>query len=72
MKQMKIFTNNQIQIDGQQTGYSVYQKDNETIVFQYKTGQKIQMPFSRYALSTQKGRDLFQRHFLDTINEVTL
>lgn len=71
MKPMSIFTNNQIEIDGQQTGYCVHQKENGTIVYQYTTGQQIQMPLARYALSTQQGRDLFQRHFLDTTNEVT-
>jgi hypothetical protein len=73
MKPLQIFTNNQISIDGKQTGYSVYQQDNKTVVYEYATGQQIQMPMTRYALSTKQGRDLFQRHFLDSLsNMVTL
>jgi hypothetical protein len=68
---MNIFTNNQIEIDGKQTGYAVYQKDDKTAVYHYVSGQEIEMPMTRYALSTQAGRELFKRHFLDAIKEVT-
>jgi hypothetical protein len=73
MKPMQLFTNNQIQIDGKQTGYAVYQLDAKTFVYHYATGELLPMPMARYALSTQQGRDLFQQHFLDTLsNMVTL
>jgi hypothetical protein len=68
---MKIFTNNQIEIDGKQTGYSVYQKNSKTSVYHYLNGQEIEMPMQRYTLSTQAGRELFNRHFIDAIKEVT-
>ena len=69
---MNIFTNNQIEIDGKQTGYAVYQKNCKTVVYHYVTGQELPMPMARYALSTQDGRNLFKRHFLDAIAEVTV
>ena len=66
---MKIFTNNQIEIDNKQTGYAVYQKENRTVVYHYATNQEIEMPNTRYALLTQDGRNLFKRHFLDSIKK---
>ena len=67
---MDIFTNNQIAIDGKQTGFSVYQKDSKTCVYHYLTGREIQLPLTRYALSVQGGRDLFERHFIDAIHNI--
>jgi len=67
---MRVFTNNQIEIDGKQTGYAVYQKDNGTVVYHHATSQEIVMPMTRYALSTHDGRALFKRHFLDSIKNI--
>lgn len=68
---MNIFTNNQIEIDGKQTGYAVYQKDSKTCVYEHQTEQELLMPMQRYALSTQAGRELFKKHFQQAIAEVT-
>jgi hypothetical protein len=65
---MNIFTNNEIEIDGKRTGYAVYQKYSKTVVYHYLNYREIEMPMQRYTLSTQAGRELFKRHFIDATN----
>lgn len=64
---MEIFTNGNISLDGQPTGYGYAQEAAGTKVFSLKTGERVTMPLRRYRLTVESGRALFERHLRDAL-----
>ena len=61
---LTIYTNNQIAINGTQTELAVFQQPSGTVVYNYETGEKLNMPANRYTLSTEAGRAEFEEHVM--------
>jgi len=49
-----IHTNGMITKDSSDTGYSVFQKEEKTVVLHRPTQESVEMPSQRYALSHDK------------------
>ena len=61
---LTIYTNNHIAINGAQTELAVFQQHSGTVVYNYETGDQLNMPANRYTLSTEAGRAEFEEHVL--------
>ena len=61
---LNIYTNNHIAINGTQTELAVFQQPSGTFVYNYETGEKLNMPATQYSLATEAGRAEFEEHVL--------
>jgi hypothetical protein len=59
---LTIYTNNHIAISGTQTELAVFQQPSGTVVYNYETGEKLNMPRTHYTLATEAGRAEFEEH----------
>ena len=75
---MRIFTDNSIEINGQQTGLKVAQNKNKTVVYSSTTKdgyKEYQMPQQRYSLnhaapaSGVPGSDAFEKDIIDLLRQ---
>jgi hypothetical protein len=61
---LTIYTNNHIAINGAQVELAIFQQPSGTVVYNYETGDQLNMPANRYTLATEEGRAEFEEHVL--------